>query len=88
MPSPTEVFEGDKRKNFTGSTTIGQSGNLLGVLVASATGATLAVSDSTGVIAGAITVDPGAFYPMPCKWVGTLTLTVTGTIDATAFYKA
>lgn len=83
-----EVFEGDKRHNFTATATVGKTGgSLLGVLVASSSGATIKVADSKGTICNTMTAVAGQFYPMPCKWFGELTITVSGTLDATAFFK-
>lgn len=83
-----EVFEGDKRHNFTATAAIGtRGGSLLGILVASSTSGTIKVEDGVGTICNTMNVLEGCFYPMPCKWFGELTITVTGTLDATAFYK-
>lgn len=83
-----EVFEGDKYKNFTATATIGtRGGTLLGILVASATGASIRVAHPSGTIVNTMSVAAGQFYRMPVKWSGELTITVVGTIDATAFYK-
>jgi hypothetical protein len=82
-----EVFEGDKRRNFTATTTVKGAGNLLGVLVASSTAGTIKVADRTGTIMNTCSVVAGQFYPMPCRFVGDLTITVGGTLDASVFYK-
>lgn len=82
-----EVFEGDKYRNFTATTTVENNGNLLMILVASSSGGTIRVSDTQGTIVNTMAVVGGSPYPMPCKWRGTLTITVTGTLDATVFYK-
>ena len=83
----TEVIEGDKRKNFTATATIEGGGHLIGILVASTTSGTVAVADGAGVILGTTAVVAGQFYPLPCKWIGTLTITVANTLNATVFYK-
>jgi hypothetical protein len=84
-----EVFEGDKRYNFSATCTpAGSGGNLLGILVASSTSGTIKVADTYGTICNTTSVTAGQFYPMPCKWRGTLTITVGGTLDATVFYKS
>lgn len=87
MGSPTEVFEGDKRLNFTATNTTLSAGNLLGILVSQSTGGTLTVADTKGTICNAMPVAAAGFYRMPCKFVGGLTITVGGTLDATVFYK-
>lgn len=88
MGSPTQVFEGDRRLNFTATTTaIADAGNILGILVASSTAGTIKVADGKGTICNTMSVTAGTFYRMPCRYVGGLTITVTGTLDATIFYK-
>lgn len=86
----TEVFEGDKRLNFTATTAdagSAQGGQLLGVLVASSSSGTLKVEDGIGTICDTMSVSAGVFYPMPCRYTGLMTLTVGGTLNATLFYK-
>lgn len=83
----TQVYEGDLRYNFTATNTALKSGNLLGILVASATTGTLKVADGDGTICNTMSVTAGTFYRMPCKFKGGLTVTVGGTVDATIFYK-
>lgn len=85
-----EVFEGDKRFNFSATNAaVGskQGGQLLGVLVASSTAGTLKVEDGVGTICNTMSVTAGVYYPMPCRYKGLLTVTVGGTLDATLFYK-
>lgn len=82
-----EVYEGDKRLNFTATNTTLKSGTLFGILVASATTGTLKVADEAGTICNTMSVTAGTFYRMPCKFKGGLVITVGGTVDATAFYK-
>ena len=89
---PQNVFEGGTRLNFTTTdSSIVANGPsklfLLGVFVSQASSnPTLKVADSVGTIANTFTPLPGQFYAMPCQINGTLTLTVGGTLDATAFY--
>lgn len=82
-----EVFEGDKRLNFTATTTALKSGTLLGIMVASSSSGTVKVADGDGTIVNTMSVAAATFYRIPCKFKGGLTITVTGTLDATAFYK-
>ena len=82
-----EVFEGDKRLNITATNAQLSAGNLLGILVASSTSGTIKVADGKGTICNTMNVSEGVFYPMPCKYLGGLTITVGGTLDATLFYK-
>ena len=84
-----EVFEGDKHLNFTATVAAGPvSGNLLGILVASSSAGTIKVATTVnGTIVNTMSVVAGTFYPMPCKYKGALVITVTGTLDATLFYK-
>jgi hypothetical protein len=84
-----EVFEGDKYQNFTATATVRASaGNLLGILVASSSSGTVKVVAGSNTIVNTMSVTAGQFYPMPCKFVGALVITVTGTLDATVFYKS
>ena len=82
-----EVYEGDKRLNFTATNTTLKSGSLLGVLVASADTGTLKFADPDGTIVNTMSVAAGTFYRIPCRFKGGLTITVGGTVDATVFYK-
>ena len=77
----------DKRLNFTANNSQLTAGMLVGVLVASSTGGTIRVADTAGTICNTMAVVAGGWYPMPCNYVGTLTITVGGTLDATLFYK-
>lgn len=89
----TPVYESGNRLNFTATSTITPStsalvGNhLLGIFVAQASATpTLKVADTAGTIANTFTPIAGTFYPLPCDFSGTLTLTVSGTVDATVFW--
>jgi hypothetical protein len=83
----TETYEGDKRLNITATNTALKAGSLLGILVASSSSGTLKVADGDGTICNTMSVAGGTFYRMPCRFRGTLTVTVGGTLDATIFYK-
>lgn len=89
MGQPT-VVEAGSRLNLTSTGTIGgtgQFGKLMGVFVAQASGSmTLQISDSQGNIANTFSPLAGTYYPLPCYWFGTLTITITGTGDCTVFY--
>ena len=87
------VHECGNRLNFTSTQTItplagyGVGNHLLGVFVSQASGSpTLKVADTAGTIANTFTPAPGTFYPLPCDFSGTLTVTVGGTVDATLFW--
>lgn len=82
-----EVITGDRRLNFTATSTDLTQGTIIGVLVASATTGTIKVADAKGTICNTMSVAAGGWYPMPCKFIGGLTITVGGTVDATIFYK-
>jgi len=88
---PIIVFEGSNRLNLTATGTIvvpnGQDINLVGVFVAQASATpTLQLADSIGNIANTFTPFAGAYYPLPCQIFGTLTITISGTVDCTVFY--
>ena len=84
---PQEVYEGSKRLNFTATTTALSTGNLLGILVASSTAGTIRITDLDGVIVNTMAVMSATFYRIPCSFRGGMTITVTGTLDATVFYR-
>lgn len=88
---PSNVFEGNQKTNFTATGTIvvpnGRKNNLLGVFVSQASATpTLQLADSSGNIANTFTPAAGTFYPLPCAIIGTLTVTIGGTVDCTVFY--
>lgn len=90
------VYEGSQRKNITSTDatikcpdgTIAAGGLfLLGIFVAQASATpTIKVADTAGTIANTFTPLAGTFYPLPCQLSGTLTVTISGTVDATIFY--
>lgn len=87
------VYEGSQRLNITSTNatliapTAGGGLFLLGILVAQASSSpTLKVADTAGTIMNTITPVAGQFYPMPCQISGTLTATISGTVDCTIFY--
>jgi hypothetical protein len=45
------------------------------------------VADGKGTIANTFTPEAGRYYPMPTYFEGTLTVTISGTVDATIFHK-
>lgn len=87
------VYEGSMRKNITSTdasiivATGGGGLALLGIFVAQASATpTLKVADTLSTIANTFTPVAGTFYPLPCQLSGTLTVTISGTVDATVFY--
>lgn len=81
------VTEAGGYKRFTATTTIATAGaKLLGIFVASATGATITVSDGATIAVGSFSPVGGTFYPMPFEVSTSIVITITGTIDATALY--
>jgi len=87
------VYEGSQRKNITATdaTIIAATGGgglfLLGIFVSQASSTpTIKVADTGGTIANTFTPTAGTFYPLPCQISGTLTVTISGTVDATVFY--
>lgn len=81
---------GVKRLNLTGSdnTTIAKPVKLLGVFVSAASATpTLKVADTGGNIANTFTPAAGTMYWLPCQTIGTLAVTISGTVDCTVFYK-
>jgi hypothetical protein len=83
-----EVMEvAQKRKNLTATGTLPGARSLIGILVGPVAGGTIAVSDGQGNILNTITPQAGQFLAMPVRVSGTLTITLTGSIDVTAFYS-
>ena len=87
------VYEGSMRKNITATDatiiapTSGGGLFLLGIFVAQASASpTIKVADTAGTIANTFTPFAGTFYALPCQISGTLTVTISGTVDATVFY--
>ncbi len=91
------VYEGSMRKNITSTdatiivpnaSAVGAGGLfLLGIFVAQASATpTIKLADTGGTIANTFTPSAGTFYPLPCQLSGTLTVTISGTVDATVFY--
>ena len=82
-----KVFESGQRLNITATTAAIKYGNLMGIFVSQASATpTIKVADTGGNIANTFTPTPGTYYPLPCELVGTLTVTISGTVDATIFY--
>lgn len=83
----TPVVEGEARLNITATNATLGSGKLLGIFVSQASSTpTIKVADGSGTIANTFTPLPGTFYPFPCRFTSTLTVTIGGTVDATIFY--
>ena len=87
------VYEGSQRKNLTSTDssiicpTSGGGLALLGVFVSQASATpTLKLADTLGTIANTFTPAAGTFYALPCQLNGTLTVTISGTVDCTVFY--
>ena len=81
------VVESSYRKNITATNTALSAGFLVGIFVSQASSTpTLKVADADGTIANTFTPTAGVFYPFPCKYKGGLTVTISGTVDATIFY--
>lgn len=88
------VVESGERKNITATTVIKGDANrpdgaglLMGVFVSQASATpTIKLADANGTIANTFTPIAGSYYPLPCRFVGDLTVTISGTVDATVFY--
>lgn len=83
------VIEVGKRLNITATNaTLTNGGCLMGVFVSQASSTpTLKVADTAGTIANTFTPEAGRYYPLPTEWTGTLTVTISGTVDATIFFR-
>ena len=81
------VQEGASRTNMTSTTTLTLATNLIGIFVASASSTpTIKVADSLGTIANTFTPTGAQYYPMPTS-VDTCVVTISGTVDCTAFWS-
>ena len=82
------TFEAGKRLNITATNaTLKNGGTLLGIFVASAASTpTIKVEDSAGVIANTFTPTGATWYRLPVIWTGTLTVTISGSVDCTIVY--
>ncbi len=76
----------NKRLNLTATNASLSAGTLVGILVASSSAGTIKVADGKGTICNTMSVAAATYYPMPADFVGGLTITVGGTLDATLFY--
>jgi hypothetical protein len=84
-----EVFEvANRRKNLTATGTIQNATSFLGVFVSQASAVpTIKVADAGGNIINTLTPTAGQFYKCPCRVKGDLTVTISGTVDATVLYN-
>ena len=82
------VTESQSYKNITSTTTVYTgSGGLLGIFVASASATpTIKVADGAGTIVNTFTPISGIFYPIPARFSTSLVITISGTVDCTAFW--
>jgi hypothetical protein len=81
------VVESGRRLNITATNAALAQGYLMGVFVAQASNTpTLKVADGDGTIANTFTPVAGTYYRLPCQFKNTLTVTISGTVDATLFY--
>jgi hypothetical protein len=83
-----ETLECGKRLNITATNnTLKPNKRLLGIFVATASATpTLKVEDTAGTIVNTFTPAAATFYRIPCRTIGTLTVTIGGTVDCTVFY--
>lgn len=89
MRNPSQVFmSGNRALNITATNaTLTGGGQLIGILVASAAATpTIKVADATGTLVNTFTPVAGTYYDMPTAWNGTLTVTISGTVDASVFF--
>ena len=78
----TPVSEAQNYTNLTATTTVSSAtGALLGIFCASASATpTIKVQDGSTTIVN-------TFYPMPARFSTSLVITISGTVDATAFWS-
>lgn len=85
----TPVSEAQNYKNMTATTTVFTGvGGLLGIFVASASATpTIKVQDGTATVVNTFSPIGGTFYPMPSRFGTSLIVTISGTVDCTAFWS-
>lgn len=84
----TTVTEAANYSNITSTTTIdSNSGNLLGIFVASTSAGTIKVADGSSTIVNTFSPLAATFYPMPCYY-SSLVITIGGTVDCTVFWNS
>lgn len=87
MGTPVNEYGYPKRLTASGAIDQGQ-GVLVGIFVASCTGATITIYDgqsASGVVmVGAFTPIAGTFYPLPFSFQSGCYCVITGTCDLTA----
>ena len=84
----TPVSEAQNFKNMTATTTVWTgAGGLTGIFCASASATpTIKVADNATTIVNTFTPIGGTFYPMPSRFSTSLVITISGTVDCTAFW--
>jgi len=83
------VTESQNFTNLSTTTTVQTGpGGLLGIFVASASGApTLKVQDGSGTLVNTFTPTAATFYPMPGRFASSLVVVVGDTVDCTVFWS-
>lgn len=72
--------------NITATNATLVSIGLMGIFVGQASATpTIKVADTQGTIVNTFTPAAGTYYPIPKRIMGTLTVTISGTVDATIF---
>jgi hypothetical protein len=84
----TPVSEAQNFTNLTATTTVRTgAGGLTGIFCASASATpTIKVADNATTIVNTFTPIGGTFYPMPARFSTSLVVTISGTVDCTAFW--
>jgi hypothetical protein len=77
-----DVSEIGRPLRITATNATLNSNGFVGILVASSTAGSIAISDSTGVILNTMVL-PVGFTPLKIRSTGATTITVAGTLDAT-----
>lgn len=82
------VVESGSYKNITSTTTVRTGpGQLIGIFVASASSTpTIKVQDGSTIIVNTFTPVGANFYPIPASFGTSLVITISGTVDCTAFF--
>ena len=82
-----QVIEVGEALNITATNSTLKDVMLMGLFVSQNSTGTIKVADASKTIANTFTPLPGQYYQLPCRTTGAVTVTITGTMDVTVFYR-
>jgi hypothetical protein len=79
---------GSDRRNMTGTTTVAAVKGIIGLIVSQASATpTVKIADAASTFYNTFTPEAGRFYPVCCEASGDVTVTISGTVDATLIFS-